>query len=88
MHTKNNIRNIRIFVGASNLFTITPYTGLDPENDSYPVPQTFFMGLTAKFLTMSLFIIHNENMEQADNLLLNKWMIKSEFHMTPLKINN
>lgn len=47
--SKNYIRNVRIFVGASNLFTITPYTGLDPENDAYPSPQTFFMGLTAKF---------------------------------------
>lgn len=43
------IRNVRIYAGASNLFTITPYTGLDPENDAYPTPQTFFMGLTAKF---------------------------------------
>jgi len=34
---------------------------------------------------MSLFIIHNENMEQADNLLLNKWMIKSEFHYDTIK---
>ena len=47
--SKNYIRNIRIFVGASNLFTITPYTGLDPESDAYPAPQTLFMGLTAKF---------------------------------------
>lgn len=43
------IRQVRVFVGASNVFTITPYTGLDPENDSYPTPKTFFMGLTAKF---------------------------------------
>ena len=47
--SKNYIRNIRIFAGASNLFTVTPYTGLDPESDAYPAPQTFFMGLTAKF---------------------------------------
>lgn len=46
---KKYIRNVRIYAGASNLFTITPYTGLDPENDAYPTPQTFFMGLTAKF---------------------------------------
>ena len=45
----NNIRNIRAFVGFSNLFTITKYTGYDPENDNYPTPRTFYMGLTAKF---------------------------------------
>ena len=45
----NNIRNVRIYVGSSNLFTITKYTGLDPESDSYPVPTMFYMGLTAKF---------------------------------------
>ncbi|MCD7978814.1 MAG: TonB-dependent receptor [Tannerellaceae bacterium] len=46
---KNHIRNVRVYVGASNLFTITSYTGLDPENDFYPTPKTFFMGLNAKF---------------------------------------
>lgn len=45
----NNIRNVRAYVGASNLFTITKYTGFDPESDTYPVPFTFYMGLTAKF---------------------------------------
>ena len=45
----NNIRNVRIYVGSSNLLTITKYTGLDPESDSYPVPTMFYMGLTAKF---------------------------------------
>ncbi|MDR2968767.1 MAG: TonB-dependent receptor [Tannerellaceae bacterium] len=46
---KNYIRNVRIYAGASNVFTLTPYTGFDPENDAYPAPKTFFMGLTAKF---------------------------------------
>ena len=45
----DNIRNIRAYVGFSNLFTITKYTGLDPENDNYPTPRTFYMGLSAKF---------------------------------------
>ena len=45
----NAIRNVRFYVGASNLFTITKYTGLDPESDAYPMPRTFYMGLTAKF---------------------------------------
>ena len=46
---KNYIRNVRIYAGASNLFMITPYSGLDPESDKYPTPKTFFMGLTARF---------------------------------------
>ena len=45
----NNIRNVRIYAGASNLFTITKYTGLDPESDYYPTPLVLYMGLTAKF---------------------------------------
>jgi TonB-linked SusC/RagA family outer membrane protein len=45
----NAIRNVRIYAGSSNLFLITPYTGLDPESDAYPVPRTFYLGLTAKF---------------------------------------
>jgi TonB-linked SusC/RagA family outer membrane protein len=45
----DNIRNIRAYIGFSNLFTITKYTGLDPENDNYPTPRTFYMGLSAKF---------------------------------------
>lgn len=46
---KHAIRNVRVYVGASNLFTITGYSGLDPENDTYPAPKVFFMGLNAKF---------------------------------------
>lgn len=45
----NLIRNVRVYAGASNVFTITPYTGLDPENDAYPTPKTFFFGINAKF---------------------------------------
>ena len=44
-----NIRNVRIYIGVSNLFTITKYTGLDPENDSYPMPRTMYVGLNATF---------------------------------------
>lgn len=46
---QNYIRNVRVYAGASNVFTITPYSGIDPESDKYPTPKTFFMGLTAKF---------------------------------------
>ncbi|MFO7922622.1 MAG: TonB-dependent receptor [Bacteroidales bacterium] len=47
--TNNNINHLRLYIGTSNLFTITPWSGLDPENDGYPVPRTFFMGLNARF---------------------------------------
>ncbi len=45
----NSISNLRIYAGASNLFTITNYSGLDPENDKYPTPKVFFMGLSVRF---------------------------------------
>ena len=46
---KKYFQNARIYVGMSNAFTLTRYTGLDPENDAYPIPRTIFVGLTAKF---------------------------------------
>lgn len=45
----NIVRNTRVYLGASNVFTITPYTGLDPESDAYPAPKTVFMGISVKF---------------------------------------
>lgn len=53
--------SLRIFASAQNLFTITGYTGLDPEvgTDSplnmglgsvrYPTPRTFLFGINAQF---------------------------------------
>ena len=60
---KSGIEKIRIYVQATNLFTITKYTGLDPEfvgqNGSttafgidygnYPAPQLFTIGLNVGF---------------------------------------
>ena len=46
---RNSVSNCRIYAGASNLYTITNYTGYDPENDFYPTPKTIFMGLTVRF---------------------------------------
>jgi len=60
------IRNagLKIFVGATNLFTITKYKGFDPEssntgsgsditqsidNGSYPNSRTFITGAAFKF---------------------------------------
>jgi len=46
---KNAVSNCRIYAGASNILTITKYSGYDPENDNYPTPKTFFMGLNVRF---------------------------------------
>lgn len=40
---KINASNLRVYLSASNLFVITPYTGLDPENDTTPV--TYVLGV-------------------------------------------
>ncbi|MFD2036265.1 SusC/RagA family TonB-linked outer membrane protein [Belliella marina] len=45
--------NLRVYLAAENLFTITKYSGLDPEvgtgavidNGTFPVPRTFTLGL-------------------------------------------
>lgn len=44
---------IRFFADANNLYVFTPYTGLDPETDSYaaayPNARTFTVGIDVKF---------------------------------------
>jgi hypothetical protein len=47
--TKNVITNIRVYASVSNVFTITPYTGVDPENDYYPIPRIVSFGLNVNF---------------------------------------
>jgi hypothetical protein len=47
--TKDNIKNLRLYTGVSNLFTITKYSGFDPENDNYPIPTIVYFGLNARF---------------------------------------
>ncbi|MEO5593351.1 MAG: TonB-dependent receptor [Chitinophagaceae bacterium] len=42
-------QNIRIYVSAVNLFTITKYKGLDPENALIPVTRQFLVGISAGF---------------------------------------
>jgi iron complex outermembrane receptor protein len=50
-----NIRSIRLNAGVQNVFTITKYDGLDPEissgidNNFYPRPTTFVLGLGVDF---------------------------------------
>lgn len=41
--------NIRFWVGGSNLFCITPWKGLDPENENNPVPRSYLFGIEATF---------------------------------------
>jgi hypothetical protein len=51
----NDISSVRIWTGVQNVFTITNYSGLDPEvfggidNTIYPRPRTFLMGANIKF---------------------------------------
>jgi TonB-linked SusC/RagA family outer membrane protein len=47
--TKNVFTNIRVYASVSNVFTITPYTGVDPENDYYPIPRIVSFGLNVNF---------------------------------------
>ncbi|MDR0863971.1 MAG: TonB-dependent receptor [Candidatus Symbiothrix sp.] len=44
---KVKIENVRVYVQAQDLFTITRYTGPDPEalGYPYPIPRTFTLGL-------------------------------------------
>ena len=52
---KGSVSNIRLWTGVQNVFTITNYTGLDPEifggidNTIYPRPRTFLLGANIKF---------------------------------------
>ncbi len=49
------VQNIRLYVSAQNLFTITDYSGLDPESTdildrgTYPQSQAFLFGINVKF---------------------------------------
>lgn len=43
------IDNIRIYGSAINLFTVTKWTGLDPENDFIPPTRQFLIGINAAF---------------------------------------
>lgn len=45
----NNISNLSVYVGSSNTFTLTGYSGLDPESDSNPAPRMIYAGLSINF---------------------------------------
>jgi TonB-linked SusC/RagA family outer membrane protein len=43
------IQNLRIYGSAVNLFTVTDWSGLDPENDLIPPTRQFLFGVNATF---------------------------------------
>lgn len=43
------VKTFRIYVSGTNLFTITNWTGLDPENDFVPPTRVLSMGVNASF---------------------------------------
>ena len=43
------LQNFRLFVRGVNVFTITKWTGLDPENDVIPPTRQFLFGVNAAF---------------------------------------
>ena len=46
--SKCRLRTLRVYVQSQNLFTVTSYTGADPEGlgYTYPLPRTFTFGLS------------------------------------------
>jgi len=46
---KNILSNLRIYLGCSNLFTITKFKGFDPEDENNPAPLILYAGLNVKF---------------------------------------
>ena len=62
-HFKNSLKQLRFYVGAQNIWTMTKYTGLDPEVNffdadntkqgidygAYPSNKTFLAGLNITF---------------------------------------
>ncbi|MDQ3843726.1 MAG: SusC/RagA family TonB-linked outer membrane protein, partial [Bacteroidota bacterium] len=43
------IQNLRIYGSGVNVFTVTKWTGLDPENDAVPPTRQFLLGVNATF---------------------------------------
>lgn len=43
------LTSLRVYASATNLFTFTPWTGLDPENDLVPPARVFSIGINASF---------------------------------------
>lgn len=43
------LQSFRLYFSGINLFTISKYSGVDPENDAYPSTRQFLIGLNASF---------------------------------------
>lgn len=52
---KAGVQNLRLYISAQNVFTVTDYTGLDPESTdlldrgTYPQSRAILFGISAKF---------------------------------------
>ena len=49
VNTNNILRNARIYIGCSNAFTITNFSGLDPEDEYNPASLIIYTGLNIAF---------------------------------------
>ena len=49
MNKMSFAQNIRLYVSGINLFTITKYSGLDPEVDGIPPTRQYIFGISAAF---------------------------------------
>lgn len=45
----NAISRLRIYVGGQNNIYITNWSGIDPVNDFYPLPRSYFLGMNVDF---------------------------------------
>lgn len=43
------IKYTRIYIGSSNAFTLTKFSGLDPEDENNPAPVVFYAGISVRF---------------------------------------
>lgn len=45
----NAVEYTRVYLSVSNAFVMSPWSGLDPENDFNPMPRVINLGLNARF---------------------------------------
>lgn len=49
LERSNVIKRCRIYIGGQNNILLTNWQGIDPLNDSYPLPRGYSFGLNARF---------------------------------------
>jgi TonB-linked SusC/RagA family outer membrane protein len=49
LQRSNVINRCRIYIGGQNNLLITNWSGIDPVNDSYPLPRGYSFGINARF---------------------------------------